>query len=335
MARIRLHETEKAINYLQVAENAIDRAKSLTQQLLTFARGGEPIKKVVSVGDLLKKAVEFALHGSIVSCEFNIKDDIWPVEADEGQLNQVIHNLVINAVQAMPEGGTITVSADNVSSQTDGKRFVNISVMDTGIGISEQDMQKIFDPYFTTKEQGKGLGLASCYSIIRKHGGKIQAISTLGKGSTFEISLPASEKELISEPFCQTGTSRGSGKILVMDDDKIIQEILLDMLEYFGYTAECVDNGTDAVELYRNRKEQGTPFYAVILDLSIPGGVGGKETIELLRKFDSNIKAIVSSGYYSDPVIANYRDYGFSAVLKKPYRAQDLSNVLNNINIDG
>jgi len=331
MASKKLHEPEKATSHLQVAEKAVDRAKNLTQQLLTFAPGGAPIKKIVAVGDLLKEAAEFALRGSNVRYEFAIKDDIWPVEADEGLFSQVIHNLVINAVQAMPEGGYLTITADNVSSSTNGRRFVKITVKDTGVGISEQDLPKIFDPYFTTKEQGKGLGLASCHSIIRKHGGKIRVKSELGKGSEFQISLPASEKILVPEPSYQAEVSPGSGKVLVMDDEIIIREVVMAMLENFGYTAECAKNGSEAVELYQKRKEQGVPFSAIILDLSIPGGMGGKETIEKLLMIDSNVKAIVSSGYSSDPVMANFRDYGFSAVLSKPYRSQDLSKVLKEI----
>lgn len=334
MARIQGHESEKAANHLIIAENAIERAKGLTQELLTFAQGGAPIKKIVAVGDLLKNAAGFALRNSNVRCEFLLTDNIWPVEADEGQLNQVIHNLVINAVQAMPQGGTVTIQADNVKSSIDGKQFVKISVIDTGVGISEQDLPKIFDPYFTTKGQGKGLGLASCYSIVRKHGGKIWVESTPGKGSTFLISLPASEKKHDPEPPHQTEILPGRGKILVMDDEQIIREIVQAILESIGYEVECAENGTEAVDLYRKREEQGSPFSAVILDLSIPGGIGGKETMEMLLKIDSQVKAIVSSGYFSDPVMANYRDYGFSAVLGKPYRPQDLSKVLKELNLE-
>ncbi|NVN90061.1 MAG: response regulator [Desulfuromonadales bacterium] len=333
MARIHLAESEKATLHLHAAENSIERAKNLAQELLTFAQGGAPVKKQLALGDLLKNATLGSLNGSTVSCHFIFKEDIWPVEADEEQLSQVIHNLVINAVQAMPMGGALTIQADNVSSSTDGKRFVKISVMDTGTGISQQDLPKIFDPYFTTKEQGKGLGLASCHSIIRKHGGKIRATSTLGTGSIFQISLPASQNISEPAPSCSAEIFRGSEKILVMDDEKIIRDVVQAILENFGYEVECVENGTDAAKLYQKRREQNAPFSAVILDLSIPGGIGGKETIEMLLKIDPNVKAIVSSGYSSDPVMANYRDYGFSAVLRKPYLPQELCRVIRKLTL--
>ncbi|MGD0843898.1 MAG: ATP-binding protein [Geobacteraceae bacterium] len=331
LARLQLHDPEKVMKRLEEAENATVRAKDLTQQLLTFARGGEPVKKIIEIRGLLKEAAAFALHGSNVRCAFALADDLCPVDADEGQLSQVIHNLVLNAVQAMPEGGTVTISAENVRSLKNGKRFVRISVADTGTGISEHHLQRIFDPFFTTKQQGSGLGLASCYSIIRKHGGKIRATSTLGKGSTFHISLPASEQESLSEPVSRTAVSQGSGRVLVMDDEEDIREIVQAILEELGYTVESVENGSEAVDLYRIRKEQGTPFSAVILDLTIPGGMGGREAIDRLLQIDRNIKAIVSSGYSTDPIMANYRDYGFSAVLSKPFRPQEISKVLQEV----
>ena len=331
LARLQLHDPEKVTKQLEKAENATARAKDLAQQLLTFARGGEPVKKIIEVAGLLKEAAGFALHGSNVRGEFALADDLWPVEADEGQLSQVIQNLVLNAVQAMPEGGSVTISAENAISPQEEKRFVKISVADTGSGISENHLQRIFDPYFTTKQQGSGLGLATCHSIIRKHGGKIRATSTLGKGSTFHISLPASEQERVSEPSSRKAVSHGSGRILVMDDEEDIRELTQIILEELGYTVETVENGTEAVDLYRQRKDEGTPFVAVILDLTIPGGDGGKDANEKLLKIDPDIKTIVSSGYSTDPVMANYRDYGFSSVLVKPYRSQEISKVLQEL----
>ena len=331
LARLHLNGPETVTKRLEEAENATARAKDLAQQLLTFARGGEPVKNIIKLHDLLKEAAGFALHGSNVRVEFALANDLWPVDADEGQLSQVIHNLVLNAVQSMPGGGTVTISAENAISRQESKRFVKIAVADTGAGISEHHQQRIFDPYFTTKQQGSGLGLATCFSIIRKHGGKIRATSTLGKGSTFHISLPASDQEIVAKPYSRKAVSHGSGRVLVMDDEADIREITQAMLEEFGYTPESVENGTEAVELYRKRKEEGTPFSAVILDLTIPGGVGGKETIGKLLKIDPDIKAIVASGYSTDPILANYRDYGFSAVLVKPYRPQELSKILQEL----
>ena len=331
LARMQLHNTEKTAKRLIEAENAASRAKDLTQQLLTFARGGEPVKKVIEAGALLKEAAGFAIHGSSVRCEFALADDLCPVEVDEGQLSQVIHNLAINAVQAMPDGGTITIGAENFSSMPEGQRCVRISVADTGTGIPEQHLQRIFDPYFTTKQQGSGLGLATCYSIIKKHGGSISVKSTLGKGSTFYLTLPASEMSRTDEPTLQTDLAFGVGRVLVMDDEEAVRETVQSMLEALGYVAECTENGTEAVEIYRKRKEEGRPFAAVILDLTIPGGVGGKETVTSLLKINPDVKAIVSSGYSTDPIMANFRDYGFSAVLGKPFRLQDMSRLLQEL----
>jgi CheY-like chemotaxis protein len=331
LARMQLHNTEKTAKRLVDAENAASRAKDLTQQLLTFARGGEPVKKVIEAGVLLKEAAGFAIHGSAVKCEFAFADDLWLVEVDEGQLSQVIHNLTINAVQAMPDGGTITLGAENFSSIPEGQRCVRISVTDTGTGIPEQHIQRIFDPYFTTKQQGSGLGLATCYSIIKKHGGTVSVESTPGKGSKFYLTLPASELSRTVEPQFQTDLAFGVGRVLVMDDEEPVRETLQAMLEALGYVAECTENGTEAVELYRQRKEEGKPFAVVILDLTIPGGVGGKETLASLLKINPDVKSIVSSGYSTDPIMANYREYGFSAVLTKPFGLQDMSKLLQEL----
>lgn len=333
LARMQLHDAVKTAKRLAEAENAASRAKDLTQQLLTFARGGEPVKKAIEAGALLKEAAGFAMHGSSVRCEFDLANDLWTVEVDEGQLSQVIHNLIINAVQAMPDGGTITIGAVNYRSIPEGQRCVRISVADTGTGIPEQHLQRIFDPYFTTKQQGSGLGLATCYSIIKKHGGTIMVESILGKGSTFYLSLPASELSMTVEPVFQSDLAFGVGRVLVMDDEEPVRETLQAMLEALGYTAECTENGAEAVELYRQRKEEGTPFAVVILDLTIPGGVGGKEAITMLLDIEPGVKAVVSSGYSTDPIMGNYREHGFSAVLSKPFQVQEMSRVLQELHI--
>jgi PAS domain S-box-containing protein len=331
LSRMQMHDKEKTEKRLAEAENAAFRARDLTQQLLTFARGGEPVKKVIEAGALLKEAAGFAIHGSSARCEFSLPDGLWPVEVDEGQLSQVIHNLVINAVQSMPDGGTITIGADNISSIPGGQKSVRIYVADNGAGIEELNLQRIFDPYFTTKQHGSGLGLATCYSIIKKHGGTITVESTVGKGSTFYLSLPASQSGLGAQPEFRTDVAYGIGRVLIMDDEEPVRDALKAMLEELGYTAECVRNGAEAVDLFRQKKEEGKPFAAVILDLTIPGGVGGKEAITALRKIDPKVKAVVSSGYSTDPVMANYREFGFSAVLSKPYLLQDLSMVFQEL----
>jgi len=331
LSRFQAHDPAKVAQRLEDAENAAARAKELTQQLLTFARGGEPVKKVIGVGSLLREAAGFATHGSAVKCNFDLPDDLWPVRADEGQLSQVFHNLVLNAVQAMPEGGTINIVANNAEPLPDGKRSVAISVADSGTGIPKHLLQRIFDPYFTTKQQGSGLGLATSYSIVKKHGGDITVESTMGIGATFHVSLPAAEQGEEIEPVVQPQLARGRGRILVMDDEEIVLVVAKASLEELGYEVECVDDGAKAVELYQRRAAEGTPFAAVIMDLTIPGGIGGKEAIASLLLIDPKVKAIVSSGYASDPVMARYRDHGFSAVLSKPYRLQEMGEVLSGL----
>ena len=331
LARIQLQEPEKVAQRLEDAENAAVRAKDLTQQLLTFARGGEPVKKTIILSSLLKEAAGFALHGSAVKATFDLDDNLWSVEADGGQLSQVIHNLVLNAIQAMPNGGKLIVSAHNAESRQAEKRFVKISIADTGTGIPKEFLQNIFDPYFTTKQKGSGLGLATCFSVIKKHDGKISVESTLGRGTVFYISLPASGRIGATEPGQRLEVVQGRGNVLVVDDEEMIREFAKASLEELGYLVECTENGNAAVELYRRRAEEGTPFVAVIMDLTLPGGIGGKEAITSLIQIDPHVKAVVSSGYASDPVVANYRDYGFSAVLNKPYRLQEMSKVLHDL----
>jgi len=331
LASYQVNDPEKVAKRLKDAEGAASRARDLTQQLLTFARGGEPVKKVIEVAGLLREAVAFALHGSCVGCEFSLAEDLWQLEADEGQLVQVIHNLVLNAVQAMPQGGTITVAAANDGSWQHGEGFVEIAVTDYGIGMSEQHLERIFDPYFTTKQHGSGLGLASCYSIVKKHRGTIMVDSTLGEGSTFRVLLPAATQERVAEKYLDRAMSRGTSRILVMDDEEIVRNLAKAVLEQLGYRAECVENGSLAAEAYQKGREAGEPFAAVILDLTVPGGIGGREAIGMLRGIDPEVKAIVCSGYSTDPVMANFRHYGFNAVLSKPYRPHELSKVLQQL----
>jgi PAS domain S-box-containing protein len=331
LARIQVNDPVKVTQRLESAETAAVRAKDLTRQLLTFARGGDPVKNAVNVGSLLKEAAAFAINGSSVKCQFILGNDLWKMEADEGQISQVVHNLVLNAVQAMANGGTLIVTAKNANSQPEGKNIVLISVADTGTGIHQDYIQRIFEPYFTTKQQGSGLGLATCYSIIKKHGGDINVESTLGLGTTFHISLPAMAQIGETVPAVCLETAHGNGHILVMDDEEVIREIITESLEELGYQVECTEDGSAAIELYRRRQDEGTPFAGVIMDLTIPGGMGGKEAITSLIEINPKVKAVVSSGYASDPVMANFRDYGFSAVLCKPYHVKELSTVIQEL----
>jgi PAS domain S-box-containing protein len=331
LARMQLSDGEKISKRLNEVESAAARAKELSQQLLTFARGGEPVKGVVEIGPLLKEAADFAVQGSPVKCEYLMDDGLSPVEADEGQLRQVVQNLVINAVQSMPDGGTIRVSVREKETKPEYGGFIEISIADTGTGIPDQHLERIFDPYFTTKQQGSGLGLAVCYSIIKKHGGSIKVKSALGKGSTFYVTLPSLGRSSATESKAPGRDEKGPVNVLIMDDEEQVREILQDMLTELGYHSECAENGAVAIDLYRKRKEEGSPFSVAILDLTIPGGMGGKEAIRTMREIDPDVRAVVSSGYSTDPVMANYREYGFREVLGKPYRLQDMERIMQRV----
>jgi CheY-like chemotaxis protein len=266
-----------------------------------------------------------------------IPKHVWPVEVDEGQMNQVINNLIINADQSMVKGGIIKVGIENLNimpqnemSLADG-RYVKITIMDHGIGIPKEHLHKIFDPYFTTKQKGNGLGLATVYSIIKNHDGYIGVESIVGFGTTFQIFIPASENGLEEVSEIKENPQVGSGRILVMDDEEIIREVAAEILGHLGYSAVVCGDGSEAIELYLQAIKTKEPFGAVIMDLTIPGGMGGKETMEKLMEIDNGVIGIVSSGYCSDPILSNYRYYGFSGMVGKPYSLDELGNVLQNL----
>jgi len=327
---VRLAETEKAIM----------RAKDLTQQLLTFAKGGVPITRKVDIASTIVESAEFVLRGSNLKCECDVPENLWSVEADTGQINQVIHNLVINAYQSMPDGGSCRLEVKNVMIQDadpvplPAGSYVEISVQDEGSGIAPENIKKIFDPFFTTKKTGTGLGLPTAYSIIKKHRGMITVESAVGKGSIFHIFLPASDKEA-HKPSARDETVpesfKGEGRILLMDDEESVREIGTKLLQHLGYTVETAKEGKEALDKYRTGMENGQKYAAVIMDLTVPGGMGGKETIQELRKIDPGAKTIVSSGYATDPILANFREYGFDAMVPKPYEVQDLAAILHKV----
>jgi signal transduction histidine kinase/CheY-like chemotaxis protein len=317
---------------LLAAEQAALRAGDLTQQLLTFSRGGAPIKKAIRINDLLEEAVSFALRGSNVSCRYALPACLWLVSADSGQLNQVFNNLVINADQAMPDGGTLIITAENCHVAPDeftdlpAGQYVKISLMDSGAGIAPELLDKIFDPYFTTKASGTGLGLATVYSIITKHGGRITVESTPGSGTTFHLLLPAAHPAVATASVAEPLAKPGQGTILVMDDELLIREVARQILEALGYTVQVCRDGGEALQCYQEARDTGKPIDVVIMDLTIPGGMGGKEAAEKLLTLDPTARVIVSSGYATDPILANFRNYGFCAVALKPYNVAALSN---------
>jgi CheY-like chemotaxis protein len=274
-----------------------------------------------------------------VKCAFDLSDELWPVEIDEGQMSQVFNNLIINARQAMPNGGEIIIDAENVMIGADSPlhlqrgRYILISIRDKGYGIPEEILPKIFDPYFTTKDKGSGLGLTTAYSIVRNHEGHIAVESAVGSGTLFHIHLPASEKRQLAKSIPEEGPKpeRGAGRVLVMDDEEIVREVAKEILVHLGYRADLCGNGTEAVKLHGEAMNSEDPYAVVIMDLTVPDGMGGKETIKKLLEIDASVKGIVSSGYSEDPILAHYAEYGFSGVVSKPYLANELHEALQSL----
>jgi signal transduction histidine kinase len=327
----------KVLAYMTEAEQACQRATALTQQLLTFAKGGAPVRHTISLVEILKESVGFALRGANVRGDIQIAADLWPVDVDAGQINQVIHNVVLNAVQAMPGGGTVEVWAENIVFEAGAPfplvegQYVKITLQDYGCGIPKEVLANVFDPYFTTKAEGSGLGLTTAYAIVTKHDGYITVTSEVGMGTTVVIYLPASQQALVSAQIRPHIPLSGSGRILVMDDEEVIRNLLRELLETLGYTVECVQDGAEAVVVYQCAHAARQPFAAVILDYTIPGSMGGLETLNHLRAIDPQVKALISSGYANNPVMADWAYYGFSGVVAKPYTMAQLQEALHNV----
>ncbi|MGC2064504.1 MAG: PAS domain S-box protein [Thermodesulfovibrionales bacterium] len=336
LAKINLDNRDKAAGMIDQAEKALQMSVNLTGQLLTFSKGGKPVKRRLSLRSTIENSANFALSGSRSTCRIDIDSNLLSVEADEGQIGQVIQNIVLNANEAMSDGGTVEVSAGNVDiskgeklSLPDGGMFIQITIKDKGTGIPEQYLSRIFDPYFTTKQRGSGLGLATTYSIIRNHGGLIEVTSELNKGSIFHIYLPAVEAEEEEETQASAPAAGRKGKILVMDDDEMVRSVAMKMIEALGHNVEGAEDGKSTIDKYNLARESGTPFDVVVLDLTVKGGMGGELALKKLREIDPDVKAIVSSGYADNLVEANYHSYGFAASLKKPYRIDTLQESLN------
>jgi signal transduction histidine kinase/CheY-like chemotaxis protein len=319
---------------LAEAEKASVRARDLTQQLLTFSRGGAPVRETASVGDLVADTAGFALRGSNVRLDYVRDEALWPAEIDPGQISQVINNLIINADQAMPDGGTVTIRTANATVSPGDTLplppgdYVTIAVADRGNGIPPENLERIFDPYFTTKRTGSGLGLATVYSIVRRHGGHVEVSSRPGEGASFKVWLPAAKGAAPPARERLERVTTGTGRILVMDDEPFVREVVGAMLERAGYDPSFAEHGEEAIARYSEAKAEGRPFSAVIMDLTIPGGMGGVEASRRLREIDAAVRIVVASGYSNDPVMARFRDYGFVGVVRKPFRIAELTRVI-------
>ncbi|HMQ50625.1 MAG TPA: PAS domain S-box protein [Anaerolineae bacterium] len=334
LAKMFLTPDHEAYKFLESAQQAMGRATNLTKQLLTFAKGGDPIKEVFAISEALTESAQFSLQGSNVKLQINIASGLWEIEADKGQLSQVINNLVINAQQAMPNGGIITLSVSNI--ETSEGKYVQITVQDEGVGIAPQHLDKIFDPYFTTKRTATGLGLAVTHSIISKHNGTITVDSQLNRGTIFTIRLPAAQAtEKITSPknLLQeiNGMLVSAAHILVLDDEEKIRQVLGAMLKRMGHNVSWAINGQEAIAQYRDAYQSGQAYDMVIMDLTISGGMGGQAAAREIIKINPQAKLIVSSGYHTDPVMANYTAYGFQGLVAKPYRFAELKHVVEQV----
>ena len=323
------------------AEKASLQAKMLARSLITFTKSGDPMKNTENVGEILRDAVNLALTGSDLSSQVNVPEDLWFVDCDKGQIYQMIANIVINAKEAMPGGGVIEIEARNEQLADDkilslgAGRYVRFSVRDHGKGIPSEHLEKIFTPYFSTKQRGAqkgmGLGLTTAYSIVKRHNGHIAVGSEMNVGTVVSVYLPASEKNAIEPTIDETGHIAGSGKVLVMDDEEMVRDLARKMLSLSGYEVDVAEDGKAAIEKYKTAKAKGVPFDAVILDLTVRGGMGGSEALKELLKTENDVKAIVSSGYSTDPMLSDYHQYGFKGALSKPYGIRELLNVVQNV----
>jgi PAS domain S-box-containing protein len=330
-------EDTRAKTLISDARKATKRAAKLTDQLLTFSKGGAPVKEEISLTTLVTEAADFVLHGSNVICDYTFPDNLWMADVDSGQIGQAVQNIIINAKDSMPEGGRISIQCANVADaaveallSVDVGHYVRITIKDSGVGIQNNIINKIFDPYFTTKHEGSGLGLAICHSIINKHDGHITVDSIIGRGTTFTIYLPAicSPNNILPEETMVKASTIKSLRILVMDDEEMLRNVARSQLQILGHEAVLVTDGTQAINRYQELQDFGKPVDIVLMDLTIPGGMGGQEAAEKLLRVDPEAKIIVTSGYSNDPVMANYKEYGFCAAVVKPFDLKSLSNVI-------
>ncbi len=326
--------SERASRQLADAETAVLRARDLTRQLSTFSRGGAPVRKAGSISEVIRDSASFVMSGSNVRCDIRLPADLWVVDIDVGQMSQVVNNLLINAIQAMPDGGTVRIIGRNTTTpppSLPAGKYIAIDVIDHGVGIPDRHQSRIFDPYFSTKQEGRGLGLASAYSIAKKHEGLLTVESRRGEGTVFSLFLPASKARIVAETASAGIDLGGGGRILIMDDEDAVRHVTGSIVEQLGFHASYAVDGRQAIDRYRRALDQKQPYDAVIVDLTIPGGMGGQEAIGHLLDLDPEARAIVMSGYSNDPVLANHLDYGFQGVIGKPFTAEDLGRALREV----
>lgn len=342
LARAQVGQDSPAQEFLEHTLAVCERAVFLSSQLLTFAKGGAPVRRITSIAKIVQDAVQLARAGSPISISVSIVKDLWPADVDAGQIGQVLHNILLNSKQAMPEGGIIEVRAENAvvkSEECAGSgSWVRISIRDYGSGIADDILPRIFDPYFTTKAGGSGLGLTTAYAIVSKHGGHIAVHANQDGGTTFVVDLPASpesrsqgESAVSADQSPAPGLAGGAGRLLVMDDEEQLRALLERALTSLGYEVETAADGAEAVSRYETAKAAGRGFDAVLLDVTVPGGMGGIEAAERIKRCDASAKLIVSSGYSASPVMSQYQDYGFDALLPKPWKTAELHNVFRRV----
>jgi PAS domain S-box-containing protein len=330
LAKVTMPKEDPGYGILTEAEKASSMARNLTHQLMAFSRGGSPVRKITSIQNLLVDTAYFVLRGSSISCTCDVPDSLWDADIDRGQIAQVIHNLILNARQAMPDGGKLAVRAENVvilekdSLPLQEGKYIKISIVDQGNGIPAEIIPRIFDPYFSTKVSGTGLGLAICYSIVKKHDGHIAVDSGRGSGSTFSVYIPASRQKAVLKLGAVNARAVAGGKILLMDDEPIILDLGAKLLRHLGHEVVTAMHGAQAAAIFQEAKSGGAPFDVIILDLIIPGGIGADKVIDVIKKIDPGVRAIVTSGYADDPIIVDYQQHGFAGAMAKPFNLEEL-----------
>jgi PAS domain S-box-containing protein len=338
LAKQILDPGSKAVARLEAAEKASDRASDLAAKLLTFSKGGKPVRERISLDSVVRDSALLSVRGTPVRCEFGIAEDLWATDADAGQIGQAIGNLVINAVQAMPGGGTARIRGANViigegeMAYVKPGPYVKIEVADTGVGIPGRNLKRIFDPYFTTRENGMGLGLTISYHIMKNHGGNLFVESEPGAGTTVSLYFPASTERMPRVVEAVSETAReGKWKVLVMDDEDLVRDMAIGMLEHLGFEARGARDGREAIGMYKDADTEGTPFDLVVMDLTVPGKMGGKEACARLLGMYPDARVIVCSGYSSDPVMSDHAAYGFLGMLGKPFHMEELKRVVEQV----